>query len=163
MGIIKEEYFKIINKLINKICPNIRKPKYNTKYYLKRILYVLGDVVCWKSLRILYTPNNKKYHYKTIEGKFLQWSRLNIFKKAFNELLNTYTLKDIKSSTTLNLFIDTSDIVNKNGSELVNYGLNKKKKICKLSAICDSNKNVYGITAHLGSMHDTKTVKKSIY
>ena len=83
--------------------------------------------------------DGKKYHYKTIYDKFLDWSRLHIFKDAYTLLLKKYDLSLINSSTTLTLFIDSSFINNKNGSESVGYSYNRKKNATKLSAICQQN------------------------
>jgi hypothetical protein len=86
---VDAEYFKIFNGFVNELCPSIRKCKYSTSYYLENIIYVLKDVVSWKSLQILY-KDHSKYHYKTIQDKFIQWSRLGIFEKTFNKLLKKH-------------------------------------------------------------------------
>lgn len=156
------EYNEIICNLVNELCPNKRKTKYSFDYYLKNIIHVLKDVVTWESLTILYPIGTKKNHYKTIEAKFIEWSKLGIFEKAYNIVLEKYKFTNIDSSTTLNLFIDVSLINNKNGTTLAEYGLNKKKKITKLSVVCDDEKTVFGVTLHKGSVHDVKTVKTSV-
>lgn len=102
-------------------------------------MYILNDLTKWESLRLLHQDKGK-YHYKTIQDKFKQWSDLNVFKIAHNKLLSENIFNNITSNTTLNLFIDSADIDNVNGSELTGYGKNKKKKQTKLSVICDENK-----------------------
>ena len=44
---------------------------------------LLDSLVNWKVLQLL-TPNNKKYHYKTIHNKFNKWTELNVFKYAYD-------------------------------------------------------------------------------
>ena len=78
----KEHYISIILKIIDIVDPEIRKKKYTNEYYLNMIFLLLDSVVNWKNLMLL-TPNNKKYHYKTIYNKFTKWSHLNVFKYAF--------------------------------------------------------------------------------
>ena len=65
-------------------------------------------------------------------------------------------------NSTVDLFIDTTNINNKNGSEDVVYGINKKKKISKISLISDKFKNVYSVSIHKGKTHDIKTIYDSI-
>ena len=77
---INNEYFTIFNNFVNELCPAVRKSKYSTEYYLENITHVLKDVVQWSSLKILH-KNESKYHFKTIEDKFRQLSRLCIFEK----------------------------------------------------------------------------------
>lgn len=156
------EYKEIILNLVRELCPNKKKSKYSFDYYLENIIHVLKDVVTWKSLQILYKKGTKLNHYKTIEAMYIKWSKLEIFKKAYYILLKKYKLININSSTTLNLFIDVSLINNKNGTILTNFGVNKKKKITKMSAICDDSRTVFGVTFHDGKVHDVKTVEKSI-
>lgn len=149
-----------------------RKLFFSNEYYLNNFVYMLNDLCKWKSLSIIY-KNNKQYHWKTIENKFRQWSRSNIFEIAYNKMLMNNILSENKSSTTINLYIDTSDIANLNGSELTGYGQNKKKKqtgpkdakalaLAKVSFICDKNKNVYGISFYTPNTSDVKTIISSI-
>ncbi len=89
-----------------------------------------------------------------------------IFIDSYIILLNNYyfKLKDIKKSKTINLFIDSTFIINKYGIEsiakLYEY---KKKKATKLSVIVDEFKNVIGYhVADKSSIHDVKLVKNTI-
>ena len=123
-----DECLEVIKNLINELCPDKRKSKYSIDYYLKYCVHALKDVVSWKALGNL-LEGTKKYHYKTIASKFLEWSKLKIFEKAHTILLKRHALKDTTTSTTLNLYIDSSNINNKNGVKLINFGQNKKTDI----------------------------------
>jgi Transposase DDE domain len=156
-----EEYKCFILQTVNELCPSKKQRKYSNEYYLQNILYLLNDICKWSSLQILY-PNKAKYHYKTIQDKFKEWSDKNIFEIAYYKLINKHIFSNFNKNTTLNLLIDSSDINNVNGSELAVYGQNKKKKQTKVSFICDRNKIIYGITLYEASEHDTQTIITSI-
>ena len=138
------EYINAILEVLNKECPSIRTPKYTNIYYLYHIVLVLTDLKKWESLHLLYN-DLPEYHYKTIQDKHLLWSELNIYEIAYKILFNKYKLPILKNSSNLILFIDSTLIYNKNGSECIGYGQNPKKKETKISAICDKNKTLYSI------------------
>ena len=73
-------------------------------------------------------------------------------------------LKDIKKSKNINLFIDTSFMVNKYGSESIAYQhSNKKKKATKVSLICDQYNNVLSvIIAPKASNSDVTLVQPTV-
>ena len=64
--------------------------------------------------------------------------------------------------TTIDLFIDTTSINNKNGVENVSYGQNKKKKISKVSLICADDGIPLSATFYNGAIHDVKTMIPSV-
>ena len=118
-----------------------RKPKYCISYYINYIMLILNDVTSWSSLgNIMNTiqKGTKKYHYKTIYNVYIKWCKLGIFKELYD------TVGDLKlnynSHSTIDLYIDTTIINNKNGSEDISYSMNKKKKTSKISLICNDNK-----------------------
>jgi hypothetical protein len=62
-----------IKNIVNNLCANKKKLKYSIEYYIKNIIIVLKDIVCWKALNLLYNHDiKKKYHYKTIANNFLK-------------------------------------------------------------------------------------------
>ena len=70
---IKNNYFNLILKYINKYKQLKYNTKYSNKYYLTHILDVLGDVVSLKSLmKVCTISSNKIYHYKTINKMHLE-------------------------------------------------------------------------------------------
>jgi transposase len=155
------EVIKIINDVVNELCPNKRKPKYANEYYIKNMLLVLKDVVSWRSLKII-NKDASKYHFKTINDKFLLWSRLGIFKEAHKRLLQKYTLNNINYDIPLDLFLDSTSIDNKNGSELINFGKNKKKRISKISVIANKYKETLSVTFFKGNINDAMTIDGSV-
>jgi transposase len=121
---------------------------------------VLDDVTSYKALGRIFNYKSK-YHYKYINQVFNKWTKLNIFKDANDICVNKYISKNINCHTTLKTYIDTTNINNKYGRELINYGSNKKKKICKLSVI--SNNNIpLQINLFNGNVHDSKTTEIEI-
>jgi hypothetical protein len=139
------EIIHIFIETIHKYYHNKRKTKYSVEYYLYYIVLVLKEIQSWKSLK--YLLNNKKpYHFKTIQDIHLEWSRLNIYKITYNIILQKYKLDNLKLSSNLTLFIDSSNIYNKNGCMNIGYGINPKKKESRMSVICDRDKNVFSLT-----------------
>lgn len=137
-----------ILETINEDCKHKRMPKYSNEYYLYYILMVLKHVQTWASLTYVINDENLNLstnHYKTIQDKHLEWSKLDIYEKAYKKFLNSAKNIDLKGSKNLNLFIDSSNIYNKNGCTNVGYGNDPKKKQTKISAICDKNKTILSL------------------
>jgi len=155
---IMEEYkINAILETLDEKCKNIRCPSYSNEYYLYYITIVLTDVQTWNSLNKLFderTQKTPKNHYKTIEDKHLDWSKLNIYEDSYKKILQNNNKLDLKRSKNLNLFIDSSDVYNKNGHENVGYGCNPKKKQTRISAVCDENKTILSLII-------TTTINKS--
>jgi hypothetical protein len=166
MSDIKSIYFNKINNdlyntyilnTVNELCPSKKKTIYSNEYYLKNIKFMLNDFCKWSSLSYLYNDKSK-FHWKSIENKFRQWSKLNIFQEAYSKMLSDHILSENKSSSTIDLYIDSADISNINGSEETGYGKNKKKKQTKINFIGDINKNVYEVTFCEPRIPDVKTI-----
>src|SRR5271168_866068 len=160
---IRKDFIDMCKIVIKELSPNKRVPKYSVDYYLENMIHVLKDVTTWKSLKILDKGNkDKPFHYKTISDKFLEWSKKGIFEETFKRLVNKKIIENIKPESKLELFIDSSNINNKNGKELINYGQNKKKKITKVSFICNQQKQILSATFHEGNVYDGNTITKSV-
>ncbi len=119
-----------------------------------------------------------KYHYKSIHAQYQRWCSNDIFKNAFYKCVpnnNDIELTGIKFNDLDNnffiinensdLFIDSSSINNKYGSEciVVNPELTKKN-ITKISTISNVNGFVYSITP-IDANHKTikyNNIKKNI-
>jgi transposase len=155
-----QNYKKCILQIANEKIQHVRKPKYTNEYFLDMFIHILDDVTSYTSLGRLIN-NNSKYHYKYINQVFNKWTKLNIFKDAYDLCTNTYISKNINCHTTLETYIDTTNINNKCGRELINYGSNKKKKICKLSVISDKNIPLQ-INLFNGNIHDGNTTNTEI-
>ena len=72
---MNQKYIDTIIKHVSLLCPQIRKPKHSSSYYLTNILYVLSDVVKWSSLKITANLIDKKdFHYKSISRIHRLWA-----------------------------------------------------------------------------------------
>lgn len=153
------KFEQIILKLVNKRLPHLRKPTYSNEYFLHNMCFMLNNHVSWTSLSTQH-EGKPKNHYKTIYHKFVLWRNNNIFKDAYDKILKKYCLKDINSTSTINLFIDSTSIANKSGIELINFNETRKKKVTKVSVV--GNDHILGITFHDAAAHDVKTIEKSV-
>lgn len=155
---------EVLKEVINEICPNKRKPKFSIDYYLTNIIHVLKDANSWKSLQTLNVVKGKINHYKTINDKFLEWSKKGIFKEAYKRLLlkGSFTELNKYPNKDLDLFIDSSQINNKGGKELIAHGMNKKKKETKISVITTEAKEIISVTLFSGNISDANTIDESL-
>ena len=154
---MNQKDFDTIIKYANKLCPNVRKPKYSNEYYLTNILNVLTDFVSWKSLKKSIDINkDHDFHYKSIARKHKLWSDKGVYKQAFNETVKSkkifYDVDDVIIKC-----IDSTLIINKSGIECIGYGSEtRKKKFTKLSALCDINGNCDAIIHHTTTKKEIK-------
>jgi transposase len=157
---MNDEYQKCILNLAHERLPYKRKPKYGHEYFLKMFTHVLTDVTSYSALNRLLNYKHK-YHHKYINQVFNKWTTLNIFKDAYDICVNEYISQNINKNSIVETYIDTTNINNKNGRELINYGSNKKKKICKLSIISDKNIPLQ-INLYNGNIFDGNTTENEI-
>ena len=130
-----KQLFDCIIRHVKLNCPNQRKPKYTPEYYLTNIIDLLTDFVKWSSLKksVNYI-NNSKYHYKTIADVHKMWSDMGIYKKAYVDCVQKHVIQE--SDECIDLFVDSTLIINKYGIEGIGYGTKcHKKKFTKLTAI----------------------------
>jgi len=164
--IINKTYFNIILKYVNKLCPNIRTPKYTNSYYLTNILSLLNEFVTWKSLRKSISYKNGKLankpmcdilkdnHYKTIAAKHLLWSRSKVYEFAYKEIMK---MQIPTKGDHLQLIIDATLIINKTGIDEIGYGSEtRKKKFTKLTVISDNDANLIAVIAHKANDKEIK-------
>jgi hypothetical protein len=158
---IKDNYFDLILKYANKYKQPKHNTKYSNKYYLTHILDVLGDVVTWKSLiKVRTISSNKTYHYKTINKIHLEWSRNEVYKKAYNKMLKINNLCKLS----VNNFIDGTLIINKSGIENIGYGCgeSRKKKFTAITCICNENTKpitIVNCTTYTKELNKVKTIR----
>ena len=152
MGILKKLnkfYDSYVLNIVNRECPAKRMKKYSNKHFLQYFKLMLNNINSWKSLQFIDNyPVESINHYKYVNQVFNLWSSKDVFKKAYIELLknNYFKLNTISKSKSINLFIDATYIINKYGIDSI--ALNpeyRKKKVSKLSIICDDDKNVLSI------------------
>ena len=123
--LISNFYCDIVLKYANKLYPEKSNTKYTNDYYLKNIITVLDSFVSFSSLK--YSKNlesSKFYHYKTIEKKHRFWSKYGVYQDAFHEIIKM----NPECCVTEDIFIDSSKIINKFGSEYVGFGLELDRK-----------------------------------
>ena len=117
------------------------KPTTNTKYTLDQILdvieYVLITGASWRSID-LPIFNNLNIRWQSIYYHFQKFSKVNVFKKVYLQLLDSY-FKQNRSGKLKYLSVDTSFLKNYNASNVAFNGYCRKKRLSKLSLIVDSN------------------------
>lgn len=148
---MKDRYFKIILKYVNKLAPNLRKPKYSSEYYLTNILNLLNDFNSWESLKKSTDINHSKpYHFKTIADVHRLWCQKGVYRKAFEEIRKENI--DIDEESIYDLLIDSTLIINKYGSENVGYGSEtRKKKFSKITMITNNNNDIINVIENKSS------------
>jgi len=128
----------------------------NTKYSLNEILevikYILITGSSWRSLDLGVFKNS--YKWQSIYYHYSKFCTYNIFQNVYTNLLSHYFKKN-KSGKLKYLSVDTSLIKNECSSD-ANYGYNKKKKVCKLSLIVDSNGIPISVLLAKGNANDGK-------
>ena len=147
-SVIQKKYEQYILHLVDVKLPAKRIHKYNNQYVLNQFKKMLNEVNQWKTLSYFKDSPNVKFHYKYLQQLFNKWSSLNIFEDAYELLLTNdyFKLKDIRKSKKLFLFIDATFIINKYGIECVTKNPEyKKKRVTKLSLICDENKTILSV------------------
>ncbi|VBB18085.1 hypothetical protein YASMINEVIRUS_548 [Yasminevirus sp. GU-2018] len=124
------------------------------------------NVVSWRSLKVTKEYSDKKeHHYTTIRKMFNKWSSKNVFKIAYDKMMNKMSenMKKKNSKREKNLFIDSTFIDNKTGAELVGVNpMNYKKRVTKLSIVCDDSKNVVNIKEFKSTINDCITIEKTL-
>ena len=130
---IENSFNKYVIKQVIKKIPHYRQHKYSDQYCLDMFKDMLGDLVKWKCLKkLLAYQGDTEYHYKYLNSVFNKWTKHDIFKDAYTEMLhdNYYKLKHIKNSKTLKLFIDCSFIYNMYGVDCKATNPEYRKKKC---------------------------------
>ena len=152
MGVLKKLnnfYDSYILNIVKKEFPSKRTRVYSSRHFLQYFKLMLNKTSSWNSLQFIDSyPIDSIYHYKYANQIFNLWASKDIFKRAYIELLknNYFKLNTILKSSSINLFIDATYIINKYGIDSI--ALNpeyRKKKVSKLSIICDGNKNVLSV------------------
>ncbi|VBB18163.1 hypothetical protein YASMINEVIRUS_626 [Yasminevirus sp. GU-2018] len=159
-------YKQYVLETVQNECPFKKRPKYSYEYYYDMMHIVLKDVVSWRALKVTKNYDNKaEHHHTTIRKMFNRWSSKNVFKIAYDKMrdktLENVTTKDSRKPQTL--FIDSTFIDNKTGAELVGVNpLNYKKRVTKLSIICDDKKNIVNIKEFKSVANDCTTIDATL-
>ena len=159
-------YKQYVLETVDAECPFKKRSKYNYDYYYDMMHIVLKDVVSWRSLKVTKNYSDKKeHHHTTIRKMFNKWSSKNVFKIAYDKMMNKMLENENKknSKKVKNMFIDSTFIDNKTGSELVGVNpMNYKKRVTKLSIVCDDSKNVINIKEFKSTTNDCITIEKTL-
>jgi hypothetical protein len=167
---IDNVFFNELNNTVSeKLKFSDRIIKYCSEYYLILIIQVKNNSNNWKYLTYNILCHNP---YKSIYNQFLRWSNKNFFKKAFNN----FNDKHIKKINKIHI-IDSTNISNKYGNENVTINPEyKKKKVTKISILCDKNKIITATSLFKINekekkfknkniktfVHDSKTIQETI-
>ncbi len=143
---------------------NLFKYNHNSKYTIDQILdiieYILITGASWRSLDLpIFNGINIKW--QSIYHHFIKFSKANVFKKVYLELLNKYFKKN-KSGKLKYLSVDTSFIKNYYASNVAFNGYCKKKRLSKLSLIVDSNGIPLSALLVKGNKHDLKIMNVNL-
>jgi len=153
---------KVILKIVEDNLPSKKKTKYSNEQYLDDIFYMFTYSYKWAGIKGIRKNVPENYH-KTVNKKFIEWSRAGIFMKAHEKIVHEKAIMHNTIHTTLDLIIDSTEISNKKGCELAKYGKNKKKKVTKISCIYSPTHDlVYDIRAFPNNVHDVNTLDHSI-
>ncbi len=132
-----------------------RKNKFNPEFYIKYITIVLFSGICWSEL----DEFDMGVTSDTIRKKFYRWIELGIFQLAYTDMIKKYG----KSRNFPRLDIDSTNIVNANGTENLGYCYKSKgKKSTGLTIISDKNKVVVGYHVHKSSENDSKLITPTL-
>ena len=151
---------KIFNFILNEInltFPFKKKSKYDNKYYLELIIYIL------KSGCSLREANNTSIHLSI--RNLIYGSIMKYLNDLFTEFIISYKRKihnklhkNIHKSSILTLFIDSSNIRNKNGTQLI---VKINLRTVKVTIRCDQNKVPLIIATNIANIHDSKILSTS--
>ena len=96
--------------------PPKRLSKYPITHYLNILLFILKTGCSFRdSCIFLSLPPN---HFTTVFKKFSSWSSQGILEIIYEKLVEAYSIKYFKNIKILDLFIDSSNIRNKNGETI---------------------------------------------
>jgi hypothetical protein len=156
----KESFIDIIEKIINKLEPKknknyCRNQKYTTKEYISGIIEVITNNISWRKY-------NGKINGRILNNKHNYYSKLGVYDELYKYNLNEYCLKT-KNSYSKYLSMDSTFIVNKNGTEKIGRNIYyKNKRGRKITAIVDSKGIPLNIHITSGNKHDCRIAPKII-
>jgi len=146
---MKDKTFQVYKNYILKFAKEKykehRKRIFSLDYYLSSFIKILKDVTRWELLK---DPSKKKCHWKSVYNEFCKWSKDNIFEEAFNSFLqeNYFKHNKLKKNKNINLFVDTTRINNKKGSEKISMNPEyRKKNVTNVQIVCDDNQLPLGM------------------
>lgn len=120
--------------------PRFRKHTFSTQYVLEKLLFLLKTgctyrEACHDSLR--------DHHYSMIFKRVKYWRSIGVFDTIFQQIRDHYVDNHLGKSSldVLNIFVDGTNIRNKNGREQVDFGFKDHgKKGCRVTCGVDINR-----------------------
>lgn len=149
---------KIILEVIRVTTSNRgRKCSYDTEHYLDVIFHVLQSDIKWKALE-------KQLHHDTYRKKFQYWcEQLNVFEIAHSILCKMLNSRFFNHGNLKKLYMDSSDVLNKNGFQCI--GRSKKlkfKNATKINIITDEHGFILAIKIVPANKHDVTLIESTI-
>lgn len=116
---------------------------------------VLRSGMPWRCLQY-YTCSSGITWY-TVYHRFIKWSKCNIFKKAYDAILNVYSKCRATRDPIHYMFSDTTFIKNLFGEDCVGpCPTDRGRKASKLSIVSDDKGVVHSLTFHPGNKNDCR-------
>jgi hypothetical protein len=150
--------FNFVLDVINQIDPEQRNRKISNKLALLEIEEVLRSGTQWRKMK----PNvGSCWSYFR---RFSKWRRLNVFKIAWEELLELYANKQLDAHPKWfkDIYIDSTLIKNVNGTDCVGKNPCDRGRLgTKVSVICDDNFVPISYSHYGANVADSKTMLES--
>lgn len=138
--LVDPDLFHHLLREILLVCPPKKKSKYSTSYYLCILLFILKTGTSYRNTCALLFDAPKNHH-TTIFKKFSAWSQAGVFRIIYEKLLECYSKETYSHLSSLDLFVDSTHIRNKNGQDMISYGKKDKgKKGHTLTLIVDKDR-----------------------
>lgn len=143
--------------IINTYTPNKgRKCSKETEHYLDIIYKVLNSGCKWKHI-------DDELHYSTYYKKFVYWTELDIFKIAHCFICKIMEKNIGHHNFFKNMFIDSTDLLNKYGFEDVGYTFKfKNKKATRINIIVNDKGFPLSLYVTSANVSDSKAIEKTI-
>lgn len=148
---------KILVDVIKVLSPKVgRKPSQEIDHYIDKFLHVLDSDCKWKYLK---GPLN----HDTYRKKLIYWSRLGIFEKAHEIIGFLLGTKFYNNELLKKLYMDSTDIMNKQGFDCI--GRSKKckfKNATKINIITDQFGIILAINIVSANKNDSTLTEETI-
>lgn len=138
--LVSKEIFEDLVYDISSICPPERYSDYSISHYLRALLFILKTSCSYRDVLEIFddVPNG---HHSTIHKKFQAWAQAGVFLGIFDKLLQIYSRDQLDHLEVLDVFVDSTHIRNKNGSDLISFGHKDHGKLGNtISTAVDSNR-----------------------
>lgn len=149
---------KILIEVIKSSYPKSGRPSSKEiEHYLDVILYVLNSDIKWKYLK-------EHFHHDTYRKKFQYWcQKLNIFEKSHQVICSLLQKSYFNHSNLKQLFMDSSDILNKLGVECIGRSRKYKfKNATKINIITNKDGIILAIKIYPANVSDTIITKDTL-